>query len=317
MSVLGWLSGRLWPALALGPALVAFGFPGAARADETAQSEKPAAQPDKPERRHRLEFAPGFRRFELVDYITTAVVGAAGVIVQYVVHDPTKPRWTGPILFDAAARRAVVASTPTGRNRAIIVSDVFWYTPMVLPYVESAILPLVTDRWNWDVAWQLSAMNIQAAAINWVLTRSGHRFIARERPDVEPCRHDIEYSKDCFGGPNSSFPSGHVSAGMMGAGLVCAHHGNLPLYGGNAADIVVCGATVAMAITDGIGRMVADRHWASDVIVGGLLGLGTGLGLPVLLHYHRFGNFLGRTTALQIEPLASPRMAGLELRGTL
>jgi membrane-associated phospholipid phosphatase len=308
MSVLGWLSGRLRPApLALGLAL---GFPGAALAEE-------AAQPEPPEHRHRLEFAPAFRRFELADYIGTALVAAAGVVVQFAVHDPIKPRWTGPILFDEAARRAMVASTPDGRNQAIVISNIFWYTPTILPYVESILLPLATDRGNWDVAWQLTAMNLQAAAVNWLVTRSGHRFVARERPDVEPCRKNFEYSKACFSGSNDSFPSGHVSAGMMGAGLVCAHHGNLPLYGGNAGDIIVCGATVAMAIGDGVARIAADRHYATDVIMGALVGLGTGLGLPVLLHYHRFGNFLGRTTALHIEPLASPQMAGLELRGTL
>jgi len=308
MSVLGSFSGRLRPALlALGPALLAFGSARGAPAQEAAE----------PEHRHRLGFAPGFRRFELADTIGTSLVAAAGVVVQFVVRDPTEPRWTGPILFDGAARRALVASTPAGRDRADLVSDVFWYTPTVLPFVESALLPLLTDRWNWDVAWQLSAMNLQAVVLTWLLTRSGHRFVARERPDVEPCRQDRGYSKACFSGVVASFPSGHVSAAMMGAGLVCAHHGNLPLYGGNAGDVFVCGATVAMALADGVARMAADRHYASDVIVGALVGLGTGLGLPVLLHYGRLGDFSGNRSALRLAPLVSPRVAGLELQGAL
>jgi membrane-associated phospholipid phosphatase len=354
--VLGWLRGRLWPAvLASSCVRVALAEPGVTkpvtepvtgRATElptepvAAPVVEPAMDPvalpaTKPamasvaapaaasapaaaaEDRHRLHFAPGFRRFELADYIGTSIVAAGAVVVQFLTRTPVKPRWTGPILFDGAARRAIVASSPAGRNRADLVSDVFWYTPTLLPYVESVLLPLLTDRGNWDVAWQLSAMNLQAAALNWLITRSGHRFIARQRPDVEPCRQNSDYSKVCSARDNASFPSGHVSSGMMGAGLTCAHHGNLPLYGGNAGDIVVCGATVAMALANGVARMAADRHYASDVVAGALVGLGAGLGLPVLLHYGRFGDFSGRGTALWLEPVLSPRLAGLDLRGLL
>jgi hypothetical protein len=38
-----------------------------------------------------------------------------------------------------------------------------------------------------------------------------------------------------------------------------------PLYGGGAPDVAVCVATTAMAVGNGFARIVADRHYASDV----------------------------------------------------
>jgi hypothetical protein len=41
----------------------------------------------------------------------------------------------------------------------------------------------------------------------------------------------------------------------------------------------------ALASATGVLRIVADRHYASDVIVGAVMGLSVGYGLPWLLHY--------------------------------
>jgi membrane-associated phospholipid phosphatase len=240
---------------------------------------------------HRLVYRPEWRRFELVDYVTTLAVAGAFVYVQFFVEPQVEPRWTSPILFDEAARDALVGESKDARNNAAVVSDILWYTPLLTPFVESAVVPLFFDRWNLDVAWQLTAINFQSAAVSALLTRSGHRLVGRQRPDVEPCRLDPEYDGQCFGGANASFPSGHSSAAFLGAGLACAHHSNLPLYGGGAPDIAVCALTTAMSVGNGFARIVADRHYASDVLVGAAIGVGSGFAMPVLLHYGGVGTF--------------------------
>jgi hypothetical protein len=72
---------------------------------------------------------------------------------------------------------------------------------------------------------------------------------------------------------------------MASAGLICAHHLNVPLYGGGAPDLAACGAAVGLGLATGVMRMTADRHYASDIIVGSVIGFGGGFGLPLLLHY--------------------------------
>jgi membrane-associated phospholipid phosphatase len=60
---------------------------------------------------------------------------------------------------------------------------------------------------------------------------------------------------------------------------------NLPLYGGGPFDIMACAAAAALAVTTGVARIVNDRHWATDVTAGLLIGGLAGYGLPALLHY--------------------------------
>ena len=57
------------------------------------------------------------------------------------------------------------------------------------------------------------------------------------------------------------------------------------LYGG-AWDGVVCALLATSAFSVGVLRMVSDDHWASDNIVGDLLGVGFGWGVPTLMHLH-------------------------------
>lgn len=279
----------------------------------------PAAAQTPAESEHRLQWKPEWRPFEWVDAVQTVVTAGAYVYVQFGIEPQDEPRWTGPILFDAGARDALVADSRQGRNRAADISDVFWIAPMVYPFVDSVIVPLAFDDWNWDIAWELTAMNLQAASVDALLTRFGHHVILRERPDTEPCNEDPEYDQTCFGGPNASFPGGHSSAALLGAGLVCAHHSQLPLYGGGFPDAAICALTLAMGTTSTVARMVADRHYLSDSIAGAVIGLGTGFGMPVLLHYHGVGSFSEGTDASRLRwtltPVASDDALGMGVYG--
>ncbi len=303
----------------LRPTVCFFLFLGVLISTSTSSAAPPAATPE-PE--HRLEWRSDWRRFGWVDGIQTVVTTGALAYVQFGIEPPKEPRWTGPILFDASARDALVADSRDGRNRAADISDVTWYVPMAFPFVESAVIPLAFDDWNWDIAWELTAMNLQAASVAALLTRFGHRVILRERPDTEPCANDPDYDQTCFGGPNASFPSGHGSAAMLGAGLVCAHHSQLPLYGGGFPDVAVCVVLMTMGTVSNVSRLVADRHYASDAIAGAVVGLGAGFGMPVLLHYHGVGSFNegssgGVATRWTLVPMTTGDALGLGIYGWL
>jgi membrane-associated phospholipid phosphatase len=47
------------------------------------------------------------------------------------------------------------------------------------------------------------------------------------------------------------------------------------LFGNTAADATACGIGIAAGVTTGFLRIMADRHWASDVIIGAAVGTGS------------------------------------------
>jgi membrane-associated phospholipid phosphatase len=119
-----------------------------------------------------------------------------------------------------------------------------------------------------------------------IIVEASHLFVGRERPSGHDCDEDEEYDALCRGsGRFASFFSGHTAMAFTGAGLTCAHHLYQPLFGDRVADIAACVGTLVTATTTAILRIVADRHYFSDVILSAMLGIAGGFLLPVLLHY--------------------------------
>ena len=281
------------------------------RSSETPSASAPA---DRRPTTRRLEWR--WNRFNVVDYVSTALLSAAYVYVE-LKAGPVDPHWTGGILFDDGARDTLVADSRDGRDKAGTVSDWFTLAPQIHLFADSIVVPLA-DRWNLDVAWQMTAINLQAMAITGLLTRGGHHLIARERPDVSECRDDSDYDAQCFGGSTASFPSGHTSSAFAGAALGCAHHAHLPLYGEGPGGAISCGVDLALATTSGTLRVISDRHYASDVIMGAALGTSVGLGLPFLFHYHepkRAKEIGAAEFRWTIAPLPHPEAPGLSVYG--
>jgi membrane-associated phospholipid phosphatase len=161
----------------------------------------------------------------------------------------------------------------------------------------------------------MNVMNAQAIAGSGLVARLGHRLVGRERPDTDPCREDHDYDQTCFGGTLASFPSGHVAGAMTAAGLSCAHHAYVAIYGHPALDLAACGFSTSSAIATGVLRLVADRHYVSDVIVSGIFGFGLGFGLPTLLHYRPlFGGGVA-ATSWTVAPIVGGGEAGLAAVG--
>lgn len=289
---------------------VAFAVLTSVAAPVTAGEAQPAAEPE-----HRLEWKAEWRRFDLIEYVATAAIVGAYYAVELTATKPTEANWSGGIVLDDDVRQKFVGSTPTGRNRAADFGDYLFLLPPAWAMLDGIITPLATDRGNLDVAWQVTAMNIQAIGLAGLLTRAGHRFIARARPDAAECEQDGDYDQNCFRGSFASFPSGHTSSAGVGAGLICAHHLNLPLYGGGAPDILACSVNVGMTALIGYSRLVADRHYLSDVVVGAGLGFGVGFGLPVLLHYQSVGTGYSDGLSWTVAPYGTASGAGVQVVG--
>lgn len=261
--------------------------PSAALADDPPEPLAPvAARVAAPEPPHRLRFDEDFRPAGIVDVAITSVLVGTWLGLQLGVDLAEEPSWTDVPGIDRGARDALVANSPAGRTSAALWSEVLWLGPMIWAGVDSTVVPLATDRLNGEVAWQLTVMSGEAFAVTGIFARGGQIGFARERPDSQPCRRDEDYSGPCGRGRTASFPSGHAAGAMVGAGLICAHHLELPLYGHPAGDVGACVVATSFATTGSVLRLVADRHYLTDVLVGGGFGFAAGLGLPMLLHYH-------------------------------
>lgn len=265
------------------------------------------ARADKP---HRLEWK--YPRFRSVEYIAAAFVTGTGLYMERAMRGLPDNNLLGGILLDNITRDALVAKTPEGRRTAGMISDFMWHPTQYYAVADAIFTPLVTDRGNIDVAMQMTLINWQVQGVAFLITRATHRAVGRTRPIRAGCKDNPDYDEVCSPGYHSgltgSFLSGHTAMSFAGAALTCSHHIALPLYGGNGFDAGICALSLTSAATIGALRVVADKHWWSDVIAGATVGLATGFGLPFLLHYGQ------RTPSkVTILPLVSPTTTGISV----
>ena len=224
--------------------------------------------------------------FRVSEYAAVGVLLGVNLYVELGMKSPMTAGWTRPILFDNAARTAFRLPERDQRESLSLLSDLTLHIPQFQPVVLDAAIAI--GRGSWETAWQIEMMSAMGAGITGVLTRVPLNLLGRERPDAEECRKDRDYSVKCNRGTYSSFPSGHTSFAFTGAALSCAHHLRLHLWDSRAADIATCVAGLTLATTTAVTRLMMDRHWASDVLIGAGIGLASGFGVAYLLHYAPF-----------------------------
>ncbi len=257
---------------------------------------------------HRVEWNDRHPRVFVGEHVFGALAVAGGLTLELGTEQPKTPLWTAHNRFDDGIRAAFSGPTRHDREAAAIASFVFEVAAAAYPIVvDTVFVTLAGDR-NLDLFEQLMAMNGQVYGVTHLFTRALHRTIPRDRPAVTGCRGDARWGAECGADNTASFPSGHVSIAAAGAGVTCAHHAYLPLYGGGPPDVAACIGVSASALTTGLLRIVADRHWASDVLVGFGIGFGLGLGLPIAFHYGQTDpGYEPRSVAPQhLRPMAQP-----------
>jgi membrane-associated phospholipid phosphatase len=231
-----------------------------------------------------LSWDPSWPKFRPSEYVLTGLAGSAAVVVYFGVRDAQTPRLTGGILFDDYFRDTLRLREPTGRDLARTVSDWTALSAMTWAFaVDSLVVPLA--RGSAELSGQMLLMDAEAFSASTLITTLIFKTVARARPSYMSCERDPKYDPLCKLHATGSFPSGHTNSSFTAAGLSCAHHLHVPLYGNKVADALACAGTLTLAATTGTLRIVGDRHYATDVLVGALIGFGVGYGLPMLLHY--------------------------------
>jgi membrane-associated phospholipid phosphatase len=199
--------------------------------------------------------------------------------VQFGVDPPEDPRWSSRNSFDDGARDAFKGGDRSTRDDASLASDILF----------GGMAGMLVGDWWWlrneygllrsvqvDTRWWLA---------NNLVTRVAKVSAGRERPYVRPCEADDDYIGSCGGGRdrNGGFFSGHASNTATIAGLLCARHLHRRSVG--VGDMLVCGGAVAGAITTGVLRMTAEKHFMTDVLAGWVVGLVFGYVLPSHFDY--------------------------------
>jgi membrane-associated phospholipid phosphatase len=164
-------------------------------------------------------------------------------------------------------------------------------------------------------------INAQAYALTTFLYDATKWLTRRARPWAVDlgCPNDPNGPGCGAGSRYRSFYSGHAAMTATGAGLVCAHHTQLSLYQNDVLDAGACIVAVLGTAVTGAMRVASDNHWASDVLMGHVMGYASGYLLPTLIYY---GNFSAlphehgpNTPVVAALPMAGSGVLGLRVFG--
>ena len=259
-----------------------------------------AVEPDPPSLWHK-EW-PEFRTSEGVATLAAGV--ATGLIVLYGPIE--QPRWRGGILFDDAVRDSVRPASASTRKTYRTIGDWTYHLSPLIPLVDALVVSTLGHH-DKKLALNLAAITFEAYSYSGLASFVATEISARTRPDGDPLCDGSNCNVN-----TQSFFSGHTAIAATGAGLVCANHTRIPLYGNVIADAAACVFATTNALATATTRVVADRHYATDVITGFGLGFAAGYAVPVLLHYSSSKD--GMSVSLAPDPSCGPSCIGM--RGT-
>lgn len=195
--------------------------------------------------------------------------------IQFGFADPSECNWCVPPGFDVSVRNALVWGDD--RATAARIADGLM-AGTGAGALAALIVPALTDTGAKDI-WALedSVIILDSMLVTLAITEALKVGIARERPAFYFGEGERTSSGE---GPNKSFPSGHTSFAFAAA-TSAATLSFLRDYD-SAPYIAAAGGT--LAVSTGLFRIFADKHWATDVITGAVLGGAIGFSMPFFLH---------------------------------
>ncbi|HEU5072973.1 MAG TPA: phosphatase PAP2 family protein [Polyangiaceae bacterium] len=260
--------------------------PTSARADQAPQepasesTQKPATEPTQ---ESRVAWDPRWRPVAPWEAAVTGAVLAGSFAV--LVWGPEPPdNWRGGTAFDDWLGDGVRLDDPEQADKAATVSDVLYFGSMAYRFVDDVGVAGI-GYGDWYLASQMALIDLQSFSVVAAVMFGSQVFVGRQRPEYNESCDDP--NDPCTGSSSRfrSFIAGHPATALTAAGLTCTHHARIPLYGGGWGEYTACGLTIAAAGVTGATRVLAGKHYPSDLLMGFGLGAFAGFIMPRLLHY--------------------------------
>jgi hypothetical protein len=260
------------------------------RADEYSPSDltgEPIPAPGLPERGEGSprRWDPRWRKVGTANYVLMGV--AVGTSAGSLLVPPPNDPWRRTNQLDEWGRRHIGVDVYESGRWARDTSDLLLSLNISFPLLVDSLIVTYWYRRSPEVAGQTALIAVEAMAITSALQGVASAAFGRERPYGRDCGTSVPSGlDDCTSNDRyRSFFSGHTSLAFAAAGVTCTNHAMHDIFGDPVADALACGATLATATTVGMMRVVALKHYLTDVGTGAAVGTLTGLGIPWLLHY--------------------------------
>ena len=232
-----------------------------------------------------------------VDIPVTSGLAVGWMLSEFVFKKQLAPeacRWCETNGFDTAIRSVFNPSllpSAEGKVPAHVASNVVGFAAVPLAMLGlDALLSwregVFAEAYLVDVLVILEA-TLSAQGLNQVVKFAvgrGRPYTVGATPEMLAEGHDIADN-------NLSFFSGHATLTFA---LVSSAATVATLRGYRSAWLLWL-VGLPMATATSLLRLAADKHWASDVLVGSVIGCATGLLMPTLLHW-RVGPITARVT---------------------
>ena len=256
---------------------------------------------------------PRWRRFGTANYLLTGI--GIGIAASSSFVPVTRP-WRSKNALDEWGRRTISVENYESGQWAQDWSDLLLSVNLAFPLLVDSLIVGYWYRRSPEMAGQTALIAVEAMAVATMLQGSTTALATRERPYGRECGTTIPGRlPDCTDDVRyRSFFSGHTSMSFAAAAVTCGNHARFDLFGDPHADAIACGAALGTATSVGVLRIVALKHYVSDVAVGAAMGTLSGLGVPWLLHY-------GPLARVEPESKSSltwsvyPMTSGLAVRG--
>ncbi|HEX6273009.1 MAG TPA: phosphatase PAP2 family protein [Polyangiaceae bacterium] len=288
------------------------------RADEYSPSDltgEPIPAPGLPKRGEGSErrWDPRWRKFGTANYVLTGVGFGVNVASSFVPLSQHPWRRTNEL--DEWGRRKISVETYESGEWAQDLSDVLLSLNLMFPLLVDSLVVGYWYRRSPEVAGQTALVSLEAMAVASMLQGSTSAWLERERPYGRDCGKTIPGElSDCSDNVRyRSFFSGHTSMSFAAAAVSCSHHARHELFGDPLADGITCGAELASATAVGVMRVVALKHYLTDVFTGAAVGTLSGIGVPWLLHYGPLARVDAESTSsltFTLYPLANGAAVG-------
>jgi membrane-associated phospholipid phosphatase len=207
-----------------------------------------------------------------VPLATTGTLLAVWLGLELFVPKPSVCSWCRAPAFDIATRKALRLGEP---SKADVVSNV----------LALGILPAATLASTWMAGARESSGRqlgpnllyvAEAVALSGLVNEVTKLLLARQRPYASEAPDEARKGSD----QNMSFYSGHTSYAFS----LATAAGTVASLRGYRLAPLVWSTGLPLAALVGVFRILADKHYLSDVLVGALVGAGIGIALPTLLH---------------------------------